>query len=397
MDGSIERDARREERERRCQCKSLDGVLTTLAASRRSSERRTVVVFSPTRRRRVGHGRVDVRLDASSIRAKKSRKVVHGVSRSRTPSLEAPPIRRRARTGWGCEAPRGRAPGSARRRGGLKVRDECAEPEDSFPRALARPLRRSSRSGGASRRLESADEDNPQEISPGRAATRGDREPCEALDSELSRLHAWTYLVATARARRTVRRPRREATEGLSAALDSEMAAMTGKAVVMPEGAESDWGGRGRQPGTRSSRGASGTRCASLRRGAARDVCAPRRVPNRTNEREERNALSRAVVCSLASPYGGGHLRSDGRRRSFLRYCFSDMVSKLVERFGQSARDSPFAPVKKNRSRDPSSQKIGARTKKKSSRGVHVSNIRWLEELARKASCSPGKKLCRAF
>ena len=248
---------------------------------------------------------------------KKSRKVVHGVSRSRTPSLEAPPIRRRARTGWGCEAPRGRAPGSARRRGGSKVRDECAEPEDSFPRALARPLRRSSRSGGASRRLESADEDNPQEISPGRAATRGDREPCEALDSELSRLHAWTYLVATARARRTVRRPRREATEGLSAALDSEMAAMTGKAVVMPEGAESDWGGRGRQPGTRSSRGASGTRCASLRRGAARDVCAPRRVPNRTNEREERNALSRAVVCSLASPYGGGHLRSDGRRKIF--------------------------------------------------------------------------------
>jgi hypothetical protein len=73
------------------------------------------------------------------------------------------------------------------------------------------------------------------------------------------------------------------------------------------------------------------------------------------------------------------------------------MLSKLVERFGQSARDSPFDPVKKNRSRDPSSQKIGARTKKKSSRGVHVSNIRWLEELARKASCSPGKKLCRAF
>lgn len=249
----------------------------------------------------MGHGRVDVRFDSSTAgRAKKSRKVVDGVSRLRaTPSLEAPPIRRRARTGWGREAPRGRAPGSARRRGRSKVRDECAEPEGSFPRALARPLRRSSRSGGASRRSESADEDNPQEISPRRAATRGDREPCEALDSELSRLHAGTYLVATARARRTVRRPRRDATEGLSAALDSEMAAMTGKAVVMPEGAESEWGGRGRQPGTRSSRGASGTGCASLRRGAARDVCAPRRVPNRTNEREERNALSRAVVCSL--------------------------------------------------------------------------------------------------
>jgi hypothetical protein len=329
--------------------------------------------------------------------AKKSRKVVHGVSRSRTPSLEAPPIRRRARTGWGCEAPRGRAPGSARRRGGSKVRDECAEPEDSFPRALARPLRRSSRSGGASRRLESADEDNPQEISPGRAATRGDREPCEALDSELSRLHAWTYLVATARARRTVRRPRREATEGLSAALDSEMAAMTGKAVVMPEGAESDWGGRGRQPGTRSSRGASGTRCASLRRGAARDVCAPRRVPNRTNEREERNALSRAVVCSLASPYGGGHLRSDGRRKIFSSLGHATHAFKIGRTLRSKCAGFAFRPGEKKPIARPGSQKIGARTKKKSSRGVHVSNVRWLEELARKASCSPGKKLCRAF
>jgi hypothetical protein len=139
---------------------------------------------------------------------------------------------------------------------------------------------------------------------------------------------------------------------------------MTGKAVVMPEGAESDWGGRGRQPGTRSSRGASGTRCASLRRGAARDVCAPRRVPNRTNEREERNALSRAVVCSLASPYGGGHLRSDGRRRSFLGSDMQHMLSKLVERFGQSARDSPFAPVKKNRSSDRALKKLELERKK---------------------------------
>jgi hypothetical protein len=260
----------------------------------------TAAAYGSRARRRSIRRVVDTREKKSESRPRRL-SLADAVARSAS-------IRRRARTGWGCEAPRGRAPGSARRRGGSKVRDECAEPEDSFPRALARPLRRSSRSGGASRRLESADEDNPQEISPGRAATRGDREPCEALDSELSRLHAWTYLVATARARRTVRRPRREATEGLSAALDSEMAAMTGKAVVMPEGAESDWGGRGRQPGTRSSRGASGTRCASLRRGAARDVCAPRRVPNRTNEREERNALSRAVVCSLASPYGGGHL-----------------------------------------------------------------------------------------
>jgi len=40
------------------------------------------------------------------------------------------------------------------------------------------------------------------------------------------------------------------------------------------------------------------------------------------------------------------------------------MLSKLVERFGQSARDSPFAPVKKNRSR-PGSQKIGAPELKK--------------------------------
>lgn len=81
----------------------------------------------------MGHGRVDVRFNSSSTgRAKKSRKVVDGVSRLRaTPSLEAPPIRRRARTGWGREAPRGRAPGSARRRGRSKVKNECAEPEGS--------------------------------------------------------------------------------------------------------------------------------------------------------------------------------------------------------------------------------------------------------------------------
>jgi hypothetical protein len=73
------------------------------------------------------------------------------------------------------------------------------------------------------------------------------------------------------------------------------------------------------------------------------------------------------------------------------------MLSKLVERFGQSARDSPFAPVKKNRSSDRALKKLELERKKKSSRGVHVSNVRWLEELPRKASCSPGKKLCRAF
>ena len=66
-------------------------------------------------------------------------------------------------------------------------------------------------------------------ISPGRGATHGDREPCEALDAELACLFARTYLVATARARRTVRRPRRDAAEGLSAALDSELAAMTAR------------------------------------------------------------------------------------------------------------------------------------------------------------------------
>lgn len=152
-------------------------------------------------------------------------------------------------------------------------------------------------------------------ISPGRGATHGDREPCEALDAELACLFARTYLVATARARRTVRRPRRDAAEGLSAALDSEMAAMTARMLYRLRARER-LGGRGRQLGTRLSRGASGTRCAPLRRRAARDVCAPREEPNRTNEREERNALSRAVVCSppsrlartAAEPRGVGRL-----------------------------------------------------------------------------------------
>ena len=232
--------------------------------------------------------------------AKKSRKVVHGVSRSRTPSLEAPPIRRRARTGWGCEAPRGRAPGSARRRGGLKVRDECAEPEDSFPRALARPLRRSSRSGGASRRWKA-----PMriilKISPGRGATHGDREPCEALDAELACLFARTYLVATARARRTVRRPRRDAAEGLSAALDSEMAAMTAKDVVSPAGARTI-GGTGASAGN-----------ALVSRGVGDEMrpaetsCRSRRVrtsrgtePNERTRREERPLARGGVLARRA-------------------------------------------------------------------------------------------------
>jgi hypothetical protein len=73
------------------------------------------------------------------------------------------------------------------------------------------------------------------------------------------------------------------------------------------------------------------------------------------------------------------------------------MLSKLVERFGQKCAGFAFRPGEKKPIERPGSQKIGARTKKKSSRGVHVSNVRWLEELARKASCSPGKKLCRAF
>jgi hypothetical protein len=40
------------------------------------------------------------------------------------------------------------------------------------------------------------------------------------------------------------------------------------------------------------------------------------------------------------------------------------MLSKLVERFGQSARDSPFAPVKKNRSRDRALKKLELELKK---------------------------------
>ena len=128
----------------------------------------------------------------------------------------------------GGEAPRGRGRVGRGVEGARRSGTNARSPRPRSRRALASRLRRSSRSGGASRRWKA-----PMriilKISPGRGATHGDREPCEALDAELACLFARTYLVATARARRTVRRPRRDAAEGLSAALDSEMAAMTAR------------------------------------------------------------------------------------------------------------------------------------------------------------------------
>ena len=158
------------------------------------------------------------------------------------------------------------------------------------------------------RRSESADEDNPQEISPGRGATRGDRGRCEAQHSELARLDACTYLVATARARRAVRRPRRDATEGLSAALDSEMAAMTGKAVEWP-GAENDWG----DAGVSRERARLEARRDEMRRVKARPARdAPRKStePNERTRREER-PLARGGVLAR----GAGRRRAPPKRR----------------------------------------------------------------------------------
>ena len=161
-------------------------------------------------------------------------------------SVGAPPrsgARRAAEGGRGSRGAARSRPGSARCRG----RAMSGRTRSARGLVLAAPSRapHANRADRAlPRRSESADEDNPQEISPGRGATRGDRGRCEAQHSELARLDACTYLVATARARRAVRRPRRDATEGLSAALDSEMAAMTGKAVEWP-GAENDWGDAG--------------------------------------------------------------------------------------------------------------------------------------------------------
>jgi hypothetical protein len=138
-------------------------------------------------------------------------------------------------------------------------------------------------------------------ISPGRGATHGDREPCEALDADLACLFARTYLVAAARARRTVRRPRRDAVEGLSAALDSEMAAMTAKDVVSPAGARTI-GGTGASAGN-----------ALVSRGVGDEMrpaetsCRSRRVrtsrgtePNERTRREERPLARGGVLARRA-------------------------------------------------------------------------------------------------
>ena len=168
-------------------------------------------------------------------------------------------IRRASRGGRGAGG-RGAAisrPESARRRGHAKV-GRTRSARGLVPAAAPAPIEPI---GRLPRRSESADEDNPREISPGRGAAGGDREPYEALDSEIARLDARTYLVATTRARRAVRRPRRDASEGLSAALDSEMAAMTGKAAVMALRPRTI-GGTGASAGNALVSWPVGTRCA---------------------------------------------------------------------------------------------------------------------------------------
>lgn len=230
-------------------------------------------------------------------------------------------VARRNGGGGGRGAARSR-PGSARHRGRSKVWDERAQPAASFPPRPRTPPPPIEPIGRRLPTLESADEDNPQDI----AGTGRDPRRSRAVRSPgcRARVSIRAHVPSRDRARAAHgAAPAQGRRGGLERGARQRDGRHDGKDVVSPAGARTI-GGTGASAGNALVSRGVGDEMRPAESRAARDVCAPREEPNRTNEREERNALSRAVVCALVAPCadGGGTSR---RRPTFVRArSFSD-------------------------------------------------------------------------